>query len=167
MGTNPMTTISKKKRKVNRPRAPKKRKSRAKAARKGWATRRKKDPTLAKKWREKRAKEKARYAQQHRGPEQMAIELEVQRRVKIEKKRLGKQFEKQRSALVASTIEKVINEAPPGFVETDFSKIRARMDMADYSGDPETEAGELADEFNYEIRDIYTIWYGSDPAESA
>lgn len=156
-------TISKKKRKVNRSKP----RNRAKAARKGWATRRKKNPALAKKRRAKRAIQRGHEARLARGPEQRAIELEVQRRVKIEKKKLGKSYEKLRSQLVAKTIEQVINEAPPGFVETDFSKIRARMDMADISGDPETEAGELADEFDYEIRDIYTIWYGSDPADTA
>jgi hypothetical protein len=162
-----MATISKKKRKVNRAKPRKRPKSRAKAARKGWAKRRKNNPALAKKWRKKRAKEKARFAQEHRSPEQMAIELEVQRRVKIEKKKLGKSYEKLRSQLVARTIEQVINEAPPGFVETDFSIIRARMDMADISGDPEMEAAELAEEFNYDTREIYTIWYGSDPNDTA
>jgi hypothetical protein len=163
-----MKNIAKKKRKVNRPKRPKPRKvNRARAAKKGWATRRQKDPVLAKSWRDKKAKEKARKAQKTRGIAQDIIEREVKKRVAVEKKRLGKQFERMRSELVAKivdkTVEAVITDAPPEFVETDFSKIRARMDIADYSGSTEEEAGVLADEFNYEVRQIYTIWYGSDP----
>ena len=156
-------TIPKKKSKVNRSRASKK----------GWATRRKNDPSLAKAWRAKKAKEKARFAQDHRTTEEDIIEKEVQRRVKLELKKHEKALakkgaaivEKLRSKLVAETVEQVLIDAPPGFVETDFSKIRTRMDIADLSGDPSLEAGILADEFNYEIRDIWTIYYGSDPTD--
>lgn len=162
-----MKKIAKKKRKVNRPRAKKVKKrkkvNRTRAAKRGWATRRQQDPVLAKAWREKKAKEKARKAKRTRGLAQDIIEQEVKKRVAVEKKRLGKQFEKMRSELVAKAVNAVIIDAPPEFVETDFSKIRARMDMADISGDTESEAAALAEEFDYEVRNIYTIWYGSDP----
>lgn len=51
-----------------------------------------------------------------------------------------------------------IGAIPEGWEDDDYHIIRSRMSMAAQVGDPSEEAERLADEYNMQPREIFTIW---------
>lgn len=161
---------SKKAKKRSNPRISKRKRSAA--AKKGWQTRRQNDPVLAQQYQEKQLKKKAVKARRKRTVQEKMVEKEVKRR--LPKKMFSQEevdklfseykiktdieYESIRSKLVSDTLRAAIDSAPADFVYDDYQIIRSRMSLADMSGDPNAEAEKLADEFNMDTREIFTIW---------
>lgn len=124
-----------------------------KAAKKGWATRRRNQRAAGVEKRSKKQEQAVKRAQ--RGFEAL-VEKEVQKRLAEEVAKLKRTNVELLSAARAQVIEEYMKQH--GFVETDESVIIARMNLAESQGRSNEEAHILADEFNYDVREVYTLW---------
>lgn len=125
----------------------------SKAAKKGWATRRRNERAAGVVKRTKKQEAAVKRAQ--RGFN-VLVEKEVQKRLAEEIAKLKRTDEQVLSAARAQVIEDYMKQH--GFVETDETVIIARMNLAESQGRSNEEAHILADEFNYDVREVYTLW---------
>lgn len=187
MASDPMKSIAKKKRKVKRkksanPRIKRKAKrklskqKRSQAAKKGWETRKKKRAQREQEAQQQVIARKAKAYWEGKRPDLRGVE-KVFEEVMAEL-RPGEEYDKSlrhvfaeafhrsveeqlpelRSQLAEGVIEEFIEEGY--FVESDETRIIGRLMIADEDGRFDDEARILADEFDYDVHDIYDMWHG-------
>jgi hypothetical protein len=159
----PVKKAAPKKRGRKKKAAPKKKRNRSDAAKRSWVTRREKKAQA------QRAIKRAIRRQHRRLPGfskavDVAIaqlkerEADVTRREKdVERLRANLTRYIDSGALEADN-QKLFTKVEKSFVETDESKMLARLRVAEYAGDFDDEAGRLAEEYDWDIREVYTLF---------
>ena len=142
-------------------------------ARKGWETRRARMSVAEKRESELREKDRRikeledQLEAQKKHAEEDARRIERETPPPLSRKQefdVFERIEKIRIAFEEDTGEKISFQE---FVEVEESRALVRLKLAERDGRFDDEARRIAEEFGWQIRDVYSLWYGSPPISAA